>query len=341
MRKGQQRKKDFPKVKGLTTKKTKNGHRYLLSETDETGKTHSITVKILETDDEKTFLKKVEDARMQLRKNLIAKTFQDYLNEFLAFRSLSKSTENIYKYCLRGFSLDDNENEKKMKELLKKGKKQSTMRVYCSHVDIFYKWLIEQGIAVKNPARNVIIKYTTQTRTRIMTDDEIMKIMEYAKKKKPLYRLFILLLLHTGARVSTVLAIKKKDLTKKGIVLYNVKCKRYYDYAIPIDNKEIRDLWQYCMPIGSIFGNHGNYYRSRLNTWLRRNFERDEKGESISIHTFRHTFASRAAMNNVPIEIISKLLDHQSVAVTAKYYARFSQKQINDGVKKAIKGLPV
>ena len=340
MRNGQQRKKDFPKVKGLVKKRTKTGHRYLLSETDDDGKTHSITVKILDTDDDKTFFQKIEEARKQLRQNAQQRTFNDYVNDFLSVRRLSEATIRNYRYCLKGFSLNDRQNSMTMKELLKKGKKQSTTRIYYKHIDRFFKWLIEQGIAVKNPARDVIVKYSIQPRTRVMTDDEIKKVIEYARQREPLYRLLILLLLHTGARISSIMAIKKSDLTKKGLVLYNVKCKKYYDYVIPINNKEIRDLWSNCFPVGSIFGNLCSSFKYRLNRWLRRNFGQDEKGETVSIHTFRHTFASRAAVNNVPIEVISKLLDHQSVSTTAKYYARFSQKQINDGVNKAIKGLP-
>lgn len=340
MRSGQKQKKDFPRVKGLVKKRTKTGHRYLLTETDDDGKTHFITVKILETDDNSTYFKKIEEARKQLRRNVEERTFSDYLEEFLSLRKLSKSTINGYRYCLKGFSLNDRDNTKAMKELLGRGKKQSTSRIYYKHVDRFFKWLIESGVTIKNPAKNVVVRYNAQPRSRVMTDDEINSVVEYARKKKPLYRLFILLLLHTGARVSTILAIRKEDLTKKGLVLYNVKCKKYYDYVIPINNKEIRELWESAFPVGSIFGLSGNSYKGRLNKWLRINFKRNEKGETVSIHTFRHTFASRAATNGVPIEVISKLLDHQSISTTAKYYARFSQKQINDGVSKAVKGLP-
>lgn len=56
--------------------------------------------------------------------------------------------------------------------------------------------------------------------------------------------------------------------------------------------------------------------------------------------SFRHTFASRAAQNDVPLAVVSKLLDHQSVATTAKFYARFSREQIADAVAKAVKDFP-
>lgn len=338
MQKGQTRKKDFPHVKGLQTKRTKNGHRYVLTETDDDGRTHSITVKILETDSEKEFLEKVEEARQKLHKRDNCKSYEEYINDYFMFKQLSQSTQNAYMSVLKNYSLDNESNKKQIDSLLVSKKKNYTKMIYVRIVSRFFSWLMRKNSCIKNPAEGITVKGTIHTRTRTLTDSEISRINQYALNKKPLYRLFILLLLNTGARVSSIIAIRKSDLSKKGLTLYNVKCKKYYDYMIPIKDKRIIDLWEECFDVGSIFGEDGQRYLHRLNKWMRSTFGLDARGETVSVHSFRHTFASRAAMNGIPIEVISKLLDHQSVATTARFYARFSQKQIDDAVKKTLKG---
>lgn len=338
MQTGQKGKKDFPHVKGLQTKRTKNGHRYVLTETDDDGKTHSITVKILETDTEKQFLEKVEEARSKLKKRNDGKSFDEYMNDYFMFKQSSGGTRASTKSILKNYSLNNESNKEEVNRILTSDRKSRTKAIYINTVRRFFEWLISNNVDVKNPVNGVTIKSNVQARTRILTDREIKQIHEYANQSEPLYRLFILLLLNTGARVSSVIAIRKADLSKKGLTIYNVKCKKYYDYTIPIKDKQIIDLWGECFEIGSIFGENGKKYAGRLNKWMRKNFGLDARGETVSVHSFRHTFASRAAMNGIPIEVISKLLDHQSVATTAKFYARFSQKQIDDAVKKTITG---
>lgn len=67
---------------------------------------------------------------------------------------------------------------------------------------------------------------------------------------------------------------------------------------------------------------------------MRYHFGRDKNGETLSPHSLRHTFATQALQAGVPLEVVSKLLDHQSPATTIKVYARFSDAQIDDAIKK-------
>lgn len=47
----------------------------------------------------------------------------------------------------------------------------------------------------------------------------------------------------------------------------------------------------------------------------------DPKITDCRPHRLRDTFAVRALLKGIPLEDVSKLLGHQSVAVTEKYYA--------------------
>ena len=326
----------FPHVKGLQKKRTKFGHRYVLTDVDSNGKSRSVTVKILDNDPLDVFFQKVSDAREKIKAQKNAETLSDLLSEFLSLRKLSKTTEQLYRRELKAFSLDDEQNKHAMNALLRRELKDTTRAAYVRNVSFFFDWLIRHGIAIKNPAADVKIKAQNVPRSRIPTEEELKQIMDYARRRNPLFRLFILLLLNTGARVSTIAVLQKSDMHNGALMLYNVKCKKYYDYLIPIQNKEIMELWKECPEEGPIFSNHVNTWHTKINRWMLTKFGRNAKGETLSAHSLRHLFATRAAMNNVPMEIIAKLLDHQSVATTAKFYARFSQKQINDAVSLAL-----
>lgn len=329
----QSEKSKFPHVKGVCTKRTKFGHRYILTEPDPNGVPRSITIHVNQGDSVEVYLQKVGEARAELRRRHAERGFSDYLNEYFRQKMLAEGTERVYRIALRGFSLNDSENERAASALMRGNRRKSTLANYFSRIRAFFSWLIEKGVRVKNPA--IDVRSDSVPRGRVMTDDEIARLSAYARTRPPLYRLFILLLLHTGARISTLYAIKKNDLTEDGLQLYNVKCKRYYAYIIPIQCKEIRDLWLFGSDVGGIFGS--KKFHASLNSWMRYHFGKDSKGQTLSAHSIRHTFASRAVQNGVPLEIVSKLLDHQSMSVTAKYYAKFSPKQISDAVAKAVK----
>ena len=56
--------------------------------------------------------------------------------------------------------------------------------------------------------------------------------------------------------------------------------------------------------------------------------------EAKSIHTYRHTFASKLCEQGVPIQTASKLLGHSSINVTAKYYVNISHNEKLKAVEK-------
>lgn len=335
--------REFPHVAGLAKKRTKFGHRWILTEQDFMGKSRSITVKILDNDPIDVFYKKITAARHELRLRAQCKTIDAYLREYSVIKQLAPSTIKFYRRCVGGFSFDERQNKKRVHEILAMKLKPSSMRLYISTVDTFFKWLIQRGEAVKNPVCDVCIKAKTTPRKRIFNEEEMQILLSYARSRSDKsYTLFILLLIETGARISTICALKLDSLDSDGTIhLYNAKCRKNYDYDLKIQNDEIYRLWKARVSIGKLWNEPPGKYWQRLVQWMHRRFKRDQNGELLSPHSIRHTFASRAIRNGVPLEIVSKLLDHASPVMTLKVYARFSQEQINDAMAKATKKAPM
>lgn len=329
----------FPHVPGLTKKRTKFGHRWILTERDPTGKSRSITVKILDNDPLDVFYHKISEARLELRKKSNCKTIAAYLHEYAVIKQLSKSTVYLYQLALTGLSFDPKTNKKVVHEILMSDRKVSTTKTYIGKIDTFFNWLIRRGEPVINPVNDICIKSHIQPRKRTITGEEMQMILDYAKRNKDkAYELFILLLVETGARVSTICSLDLHAVDSEWkIHMYNVKSKKEYDYDLIIHNERIKDLWNQRKEIGTLWDDKPRAYVIRLQKWMYLKFPPDSSGERLSPHSIRHTFATNAVRNGVPIEIVSKLLDHSSPSTTLKVYARFSQEQIDDAMQKATK----
>lgn len=339
MSKERKTKDKFPHVAGLAKKRTKFGQRWILTEHDSTGKSHSITVKILDNDPVDVFYRKIAEARRELRFKTQNKDFQAYMKEYFVVKQLSAHTCILYNRCLNGFSFDDKNNKSRTREILMMDVKPSTLKVYVSKINAFFTWLISRGEQIRNPVCDVFIKTKSQPRKRTLSDSEMDRLISYARSREDkAYTLFILLLIETGARVSTIMALSLNDMSNDGkIHLINVKSNKDYDYTLRIQNEEIMSLWKRRLEFGHLWNDHPQKYAYRLKAWMYLQFGIDENGEHLSPHSLRHTFASRAIQNGVPIEVICKLLDHASPSTTLKVYARFSQEQIDDAMQKATK----
>ncbi len=83
---------------------------------------------------------------------------------------------------------------------------------------------------------------------------------------------------------------------------------------------------------------HGGAYRRALYSWLERCDIRDEHGRPARItpHQWRHTLGTRLINRDVPQEVVRKILDHDSPAMTA-HYARLHDTTVREHWERARK----
>lgn len=328
--------KNFPPVKNVIVKRTKNGQRYLYHLKDSLGHDVYQTIPINDSDTKESYLKKIEDARIKLEMKAHEISMDKLLDEYADMKKFSQNSIRSLKVSLRGFNLNDANNIKQVNELLKKDTKPVTKSNQLSYVRCFYSWLKNvKNLEIRNPADAVIVRAKTHHRERTLNDSEIETLLNCveASKQDDLI-LFTRLLVFTGARVSSVYSITPISIRNSRIYLYNVKCKRDYSYAIPIQDERTIELFNKLVKNGKgkIFKRSQVALQSALNIRMNKLFPKDENGETISPHSLRHTFATKALQKGIPPEIVSRMLDHSSINTTLTIYAKHSQKQIDDAV---------
>jgi integrase len=329
----------FPHVKGLVQKRTKFGHRWILSAPDISGKIKNITVKISDNDTIEEFFRKVSDARETLRRRESRRSFDSWLDEYITIRQIAKNTEISLRITMRNFGLDNEQNRDSVKKILTSGLSNSTIRVRIGQVNSFFLWLCQKIPELKNPAVDIKLRRTDTPRHRTATNEELSALVARVRSRNDdEYLLFLLLLIHTGARVSSIMALRSNDMDSDNrLRLYNVKAKKQYDYQIPIVNQDVMSLWKKITTDGILWHKDPITYFHRLKTLMDRMFDRDADGEKLSVHSLRHTFATKAVRSGIPVEMVSKMLDHSSINMTLAVYARFSQSQIDDAIQKISK----
>jgi len=328
------RRHGFPSVKGLTKKRTKNGHRWILSESDFTGKIQNVTVPILDTDSDKIFFEKVEAARKKIQNR--GKSLCDYIDMYARERRLTASTATAIRSSLRGFGFDAAKNRELMDRIIASSQKTSTKLAKISRVRAFYAWISDRMPGIENPAHGCDFRGRRGCRQRVATAGEIREILgRIDTRNDKILKLYCLLIIHTGARVSTISKITPDSLDRSWrLHLYNVKAKKIYSYTIPMIDSDLLTLWHEVTASGRLWNEHEASNLHKKLYKIMHDLGPDQFGEYLSPHSLRHTFATRALQAGVPAEIVSKLLDHASVSITLNVYARFSQTQIDDAMRK-------
>jgi site-specific recombinase XerD len=79
----------------------------------------------------------------------------------------------------------------------------------------------------------------------------------------------------------------------------------------------------------------GQVLRTKINRWMRDCDIREASGRAahISAHQFRHTLGTRMVNDGVPLEIVRRMLDHESMLMT-QHYARISDATLREAVRR-------
>ena len=83
---------------------------------------------------------------------------------------------------------------------------------------------------------------------------------------------------------------------------------------------------------------------SELSLW--RKVRREARIEDVRLHDLRHTFASHAVMQNVPLPVVSRLLGHAGTRMTLRYVhigdreIEEAAERVGTGIARSLAGAP-
>ena len=216
------------------------------------------------------------------------------------------------------------------------GKAQETRRNILNKLSSFGKWAVKRGLLQRNVLSGLLDErreVRPDQQRRVLTPDEITKVLTLPPGKKPWHQWVPLLLLHTGARVNEIAQLRTGDvrdddgtpflrLSAEAGRLKNLASER----SIPIHPALIKRgflrlvedrraagherLWDLpCQQDGQ---------GATVSRWW--SDTRKKLGIGVGLHNFRHTFATALADAGAQEQEIKTLLGHIRMSgETARY----------------------
>ena len=206
----------------------------------------------------------------------------------------------------------------------------------------FFHWACCEGYLERNPALTIKpIRFEKKER-KPLTQIEL----EYIRNacSSPRDRAMVEFMYSTGCRVSELAAVKKSDIdwNRKSVHLFGKGKKHRTSY---INAKAEVALLEYLKTrtdeseylFVSLRKPHGQIKRAAIEKIVNKIAERasDQVKKPVSPHVFRHTTATTALDNGMPLEDISSLLGHENVATTM-IYAKVSAEHVQSGHRKYV-----
>jgi len=239
------------------------------------------------------------------------------------------------------------------------------------HIHTFLRAALEQAVKqdliVKNVAKMVTLPKIPKYERRILSVEEQASLVKVLDTEDMGFA--ILFCLMTGLRRGELFGLRWSDVDfKTGRISINqslarLKCedgKSRLIFGTPKTKSSVRtipllpelviklkahqkrqiekrfklgDKWQqndlvFCSEFGT------PYDPNNLKRPLTRLTERAGITEYIGIHALRHTFATRALENGIPLKVVSEMLGHSSIAMTADIYSHVSFDLMENEIQK-------
>ncbi|MCY4548578.1 MAG: tyrosine-type recombinase/integrase [Defluviicoccus sp.] len=192
-----------------------------------------------------------------------------------------------------------------------------------------------RGHIETNPSRG-IRRNRRPPLTRFLSRDEIARLHrvldDHAAKGQRAQADIVRLLLLTGCRKSEILRLRWSEVHEEFLVLADAKTG---PRKVPL-NTHARNILDRQPRMGGpyVFPSPFDPARPRgaeLGLWPR---VRKEAGiEDVRLHDLRHTHASHAVMNGVPVPVVSRLLGHADVSMTLRY-AHLGDREIEEAAER-------
>lgn len=269
---------------------------------------------------------------------------QKLINEFIDYlrfeKKYSENTINSYTNDLKKINNLLNKNFlsltkqdiQKYIQTLAQDESTSSISRNISTLKSFYKFLEIYKYTNNNPINSITTPKTPKTLPKVLSEEEVDKLLDINLKTDFDYRnkAMLELMYSSGLRVSELinLTVNDIDLTNASVRIFGKGSK---ERIVPIDDYALEALNNYILYHRTVLFKHGEnntlFLNNHGNKMTRQGFFKilqkiaKEKGikTELSPHTLRHSFATHLLKHGADLRSIQELLGHSDISTTQIY----------------------
>jgi integrase/recombinase XerD len=209
----------------------------------------------------------------------------------------------------------------------------SSIRRNISAVRTYFRFLLSDGIVVRDPSERIETPKRWRTLPDVLTVDEITRLIASPTFDEPLAfrdRAMLELAYGAGLRVSEWITLGVRDVLMED-KLVRVFGKGSKERLVPIGRSAIGAVATYVRELrpklekgagkGVLFLNARGEPLSRMGAWkiLRRHVEQAGITKAVSPHTLRHSFATHLLEGGADLRAVQEMLGHADISTTQIY----------------------
>ena len=216
--------------------------------------------------------------------------------------------------------------------------KQVTVNKYIQRFQKIIRLAIAEGYLLQNPF--LLYKFKkVETRIVFLTKKELAKLetQEIKLPRLQIVRDLFVFCCYSGLAYQEMASLQKKDIIEgfdgnKWISMYRKKTNK--EFSIPllskaqmmIDKYQTENKQEKLLPVIS---------NQKINAYLKEIATIIKLEKRLTHHVARKTFATTVLLyNDVPMEIVSKVLGHSKISITQEYYGKIIQKKVSEHMNK-------
>jgi site-specific recombinase XerD len=247
----------------------------------------------------------------------------------MELRGLSAATKKSYLTCCRVFvahfmKSPEQLHEEHVKAFLLHLMRERKAGPACAAVYVAaLRFLYRQVLKIPEVVDGIPRPRVPKTMPDVLSQEEIVQVLNAVRSLK--LRTILVLAYAAGLRISEALRMRVEDVDSKRMVLHIRGAKHGKDRMVllsPILLTMLRDYWKSERLTGSLLfpGRTGRPVHIDV---IRRALQATVAGlglsKRVTLHSFRHGFATHLLEDGADIRVIQQLLGHASPVTTAHY----------------------
>ena len=255
-----------------------------------------------------------------------------YLLRYLEAEFQVNQVEEVRSFHIKQFLVD----------MADKGRKPQYINDLLKVFKTFFNYMKKEGYIKERPT--AIIHNMKQPKVKIITfsEDEIRKMLHYYQGRNFLNirnRTMIALFFDTGMRLTEVMTLRPEQIREDSIIVHG---KGNKERLVPVSAYLAKALMQYQMVREAYFeaklperylfvSKNGRKLTQEAITKVLKKAAADvgvNCNVRVSPHTCRHTFAHLQLKNGLDLYSLSRLMGHESVAITQRYLEGIKDDQV-------------